>query len=175
MPSSLLPKAGAWERCGNDTHPPQQPAPPPGQPPPARPRSDVGDQGQGSTLRVVPVSFARTIPRVGSGAGGKQLLRQPGSGSGSARGEEADDGETQRRSNTALPPRQLKSGHLLHPAPGAATFLAVREGAMGHHVDPLPGKSCEPAAAPTELAVPPEPTASPFLLLSFFLSVLSPL
>lgn len=72
-------------------------------------------------------------------------------------------------------PRQLKSGHFLHPTPGAATFLPVGEGAMGHHVDPLPGKSSEPPAAPAELAVPPEPTASPFLLLSFFLSVLSPL
>lgn len=98
----------------------------------------------------------------------KRLLLQPGSGSGCARGEEADDGETQRCSNTAAPPHQLKSGHFLHPTPGAATLLPIGEGAMGHHVDPLPGKF-------SELAVPPEPTASPFLLLSFFLSVLSPL
>lgn len=34
----------------------------------------------------------------------KRLLLQPRSGSGCARGEEADDGETQRCSNTAAPP-----------------------------------------------------------------------
>ena len=151
-----------------------QPAPLPGEPP-------LGwGSRTGINPRHGPVSFASIIPRVGSGSG----AGESGSCYSLAAGQALPVARRQmmgrpRDAQTPQPyhaaPRQLKPGHFLHLTPAARTFLPVREGVMGHHVDPLPGKPSEPTAAPAELAVPPEPTASPFLLFSFFLSVLSPL
>lgn len=64
-------------------------------------------------------------------------------------------------------PHQPKAGHLSHPHPWSCN-ISARQRWDAHTTDPLPGKPSEPTAAPAELAVPPEPTAFPFLLLSFF-------
>lgn len=48
--------------------------------------------------------------------------------------------------------------------PGAVTSLPVGEGVMGHHAEPLSGKSSKPPAAPVELAVPQSPQPLPVII-----------
>lgn len=99
------------------------------------------------------------------------LLARPGSRSGSARaGDEEEDGEMKGCSDTTAAftaPHQPKAGRLSHPHPWSCNISAHQRW-DAHTTDPLPGKPSEPTAAPAELAVPPEPAAFPFLLLSFF-------
>lgn len=119
-----------------------------------------------------PVPSASTAPHItGARSRGMWLLARPGSGSGSARaGEEEEDGERKGCSDTtaaSTAPHQPKAGHLSHPHPWSCNISAHQRW-DAHTTDPLPGKPSEPTAAPAELAVPPEPTAFPFLLLSFF-------
>lgn len=47
--------------------------------------------------------------------------------------------------------------------PGAVTSLPVG-GVMGHHAEPLSGKSSKPPAAPVELAVPQSPQLLPVVI-----------
>lgn len=131
-----------------------------------------GDQGQGSDLCMVlsPLQGPPYTSPVGTEQGNVAPAR-PGSGSGSARaGEEEEDGESKGCSDTTAAfraPHQPKAGHLSHPHPWSCNTSAHQRW-DAHTMDLLPGKPSEPTAAPTELAVPPEPTAFPFLLLSFF-------
>lgn len=178
MPSSLLQKAGAGE-LRHDT-------PSPGEPPERRPAQPGWrtrtDPPHGSRTGISPPHILSPAPEPShaSAAGAerrKQLLPQPGRAPALPGARRQTMGRP-RDAQTPQPPpapRHPKSGHFAHPTRGVVTFLPIGEGAVGHHVDLLPGKSTEPMAAPTEPAALPEPTASPFLLLSVFLSVLSPL
>lgn len=129
-----------------------------------------GDQGSALCMVLSPLQAPPHTAPVGTEQG-MQLLARPGSGSGSARaGGEEEDGEMKGCSDTTAAftaQHQPKAGHLSHPHPWSCNISAHQRW-DAHTTDPLPGKPSEPTAAPAELAVPPEPTAFPFLLLSFF-------
>lgn len=162
MPSSVLPKAG-----NAVAHRPPQPA--------GRAPWSTAPLGWGSGTGISPlhgpVPSAATTHHQWARSRGMWLLARPGSGSGSARaGEEEEDGQARGCSDTTAAlaaPHQPKAGHFSHPHPRSCNVSAHQRW-DAHTTDPLPGKPSEPTAAPAELAVPPEPTAFPFLLLSFF-------
>lgn len=125
----------------------------------------------------LPQGFASTVPCIGtgSGAGGKWLLLHPGSGSGSATKRQGM-GRAKGGFNAAAPPVQPRAGagcnqDISHTLAPGTRFLPI-----GGRRDGAPrGTRRGEASSPQPAAEPPEPTASSFLLLSFFLSVLSPL
>lgn len=181
MPSSLFPKAAPGERCGTKAAPPP-PAKtsPTGTAPRARPCRSWG-QGEGPWPRgdsATPPGLCehRAVHR--HRGRGKRLPPHPGSGSGSAMKKQRM-GRPQGGFNAAAlpPPRaapcwgRLHSGHFSHPRPRSQVSARRGTARWSSTWCARRGK----ASSPQPAAEPPEPTASSFLLLSFFLSVLSPL